>query len=406
MREDVNKMPSLQLDHADRIYKALSNANLPDAARTYTPKDIAETRWSQDEMLRLDPVFFEVRKIKRGRWAKKKPKNYAIRHLLDAQGRILAMIEEHDFGEGRVRVDEALVQRAKGQTVVAHIEGGGATYDPRLELVEWANSESAGSPDADREGVGPTRVQVRHANFATDMHLYYENGLLTRIERKDEDTRLSAGTIDTSTIRITYDSLGRRECIEQFWQNDKTGDEESMVIFQTKVGAPSIKDATARMRKTLRDAATAALRTMAIDEPVWCVKLLYPDPSDALSPSVVACTASKRNEIIASGSEPTEVWNETLYPQEHQAHDIAEHTDAPALAMLTSVLEVLPEAKQVRLIRDVAADLAADTCSRTITPTDDFAVIAIDMPHDDFNKAARACVPKPILKKWKAAGIA
>jgi hypothetical protein len=385
-------MSGLQLDHADPLFKRLARSKLPDAVRVYTAADVADERWSRDDMFCLDPIFWEVRRMKPGRWAKNKPKGYpSTQHLLDDRGRVLAMLSEYDFGAGEVRVNESLVQRRDGQTIIAHIEGATRGNPPRLKRLEWSNSEDG----------KPTLIEARDLHSAMRSRLFYADGRLVRIEREDEDTRLDAGAIDRSIYSLFYDALGRRERIESV-PADKP-DAEPWIVFQSKAGAPSVQEATARMRDLLRDGITGAVRTMRIDEPVWCVKLVYPGGGTVLPPSVVVCTQAKRTEILAN-HEPQEVWNQTLYPDAHQAHDLEAFTDRAAFATLVHVLADQPESKQIKLLRELAVALTPSAVESTITPTEDFGVVAVDMPHDDIAKAIRASVPKAVIKRWKANG--
>lgn len=387
-------MSGLQLAHADPLFKRLSRAKLPDAARAHTASDVAEERWSRDDMFQLDPVFWEVRGIKPGRWAKKKPKGYpSTLHLLDARGRVLAMLSEYDFGDGVVRVNESLVSRRDGQTVIAHIEGATRNNPARLKRLEWSDSED------DK----PTRVEIRDLHWANRSSFHYENDRLVRIDREDEDTRLDAGKVDLSVVSIVYDSIGRRERVEETYTGDP--DAETRVLYQSKLGAPSTREAAARCRALLHDAVVAAVSSMQIDEPVWCVKLVYEGGGGTvLPPSVIACSQSKRVEILSS-HEPQEVWNETLYPDIHQVHELESFTDRAAFTTLVDVLEDQAKSKQIKLLRELAVELTANAVENAIKPTDDFGVLAVDMPHDDIAKAIRASVPQAVIKQWQADGI-
>lgn len=375
------------------MFEKLSRSKLPDAARAYTLGDIAEERWSRDDMFCLDPIFWQVRGMKPGRWAKKKPKSYpSTLHLLDARGRVLAMLSEYDFGDGDVRLNESLVRRADGQTIIAHIEGSTRGNPARLTRLEWSNSED------DK----PTQIETRDLYWAMRSRFFYEDERLVRIEREDEDTRLDPGEIDRSIYSFLYDTLGRRERIESVPADEP--DAEPRVVFQSKAGAPSVKEATTRMRALLHDGIIAAVRTMAIGEPVWCVKLMYEGGGTILPPSVVVCSQPKRVEILAS-HEPQEVWNETLYPDAHQIHELETFTDRTALASLVNALEDQGESKQIKLLRDLASELAESVLDGAVKPTDDFGVVAVDLPHDDIAKAIRTSVPKRVIQQWRACGI-
>lgn len=388
-------MSGLNLQHADPLFKRLARSKLPDAARSYAPHDVVEERWSRDDMFHLDPVYWEVRGIKPGRWARKKLNGYpATRHLFDAEGRVLAMVSEHDyFGDGRLRRDESLVRRSDGQTIVAHVNGALDSSPPELTRLDWADSE----------GNRPTLIETRDLHHAMRSRLFYEGDRLVRIEREDEDTRLNAGNVRRSIITVSYDSIGRRERVEKL--NADKPDGVPRVLFQSKAGGPTLKEATARLREVLRNAIVSAARSMNIDEPVWCVKLMYAGSGGTvLPPSVVVCTRAKRDEIIASG-EPREVWNESLYPDAHQLHELEPFADQAALATLINVLDDQPESKQIKLLRELAVELTSSVVEDAIQPTGDFGVVAVDGPHDDLAKAMRASVPKDVIQKWKQAGI-
>lgn len=387
-------MSGLQLEHADPLFKRLSRSKLPDSVRAYTPEDIAEERWSRNDMFQLDPVFWEVRRMKPGRWANKKPKgNSSTLHLLDAQGHVLAMICEYDFSDGHVRVNESLVQRREAQTIIAHVEGAIGSNPARLTRLEWADSET------DK----PSLIEVRDLHWAMRSRLFYDGDRLIRIEREDEDTRLNAGDVSRDIITITYDAIGRRERVQSV-SADEPNDPPT-VLYQSTHSGPSTKEAAGRLSTMLHHAIIAAVRSMQINEPVWCVKLVYEGGGGTvLPPSVVACTQAKRAEILICG-EPQEVWNETHYPYAHQVHELEAFADGAALAALVNVLETQSESKQVKLLRELASDLSKSIVADAIKPTDDFGIVAVDMPHDDLDKAIRASVPKNVVQQWKAAGI-
>lgn len=389
-----DRMSGLRLEHADPLLKRLSRSKLPDSVRAYTPEDVVEERWSRDDMFYLDPVFKEVRGMKPGRWSKNKPKGYpSTLHLLDAQGRVLAMISEYDFGDGDVRVNESLVDRRDGQTIIAHIEGSTRGNRARLKRLDWSNSE----------GNQPSLVESRDLHWAMRSRLIYEGDRLVRIEREDEDTRLNAGLVHNSVITIFYDEIGRRERIEEV--SADTPGAARRVLFQSKAGGPSLKEAMARLHDVLRDAIIAAIRSMPLDEPVWCVKMVYEGGGGTvLPPSVVACTQAKRAEILNNG-ELQEVWNETLYPHAHQIHELEAFADRAALATLVNVVADQPESKQIKLLGQLASELAESVVAGAVRPTEDFGVVAVDSSHDHLARAIRASVPNAVIKQWKAAGI-
>ncbi len=144
-----------------------------------------------------------------------------------------------------------------------------------------------------------------------------------------------------------------------------------------------------------------------ITEPIYCVILAYSgEGNDVFPPSIGIGLESERQILLKKlGREAKHaIWN----PEEfsHQGKDIDDDDYEEACDWFSEAMNKRSsDAAALKLINEIAVDLAKLKWSRVAKVTDDFVVFAGELEGADLRKTLKKSGPPQALQRLKTAGM-
>ena len=247
---------------------------------------------------------------------------------------------------------------------------------------------------------------------------FLKNGRIVKVEKAGKDgscveTIEWKGKLATRTCAWWK---GQKSAMEFLYNEETKGLEARFYVRPDGTRRPidqpmpegvTIKSLAEKIRKSLVKGVYDLVAKERIKEPIYCVVLTYSGEGNPVVPPTIAIgTERERKEWLKKyGKEAKEmIWN----PEEfsHRAREIDDEDYAEACEWYSgAMMDRSSDAPMLRLINEVAAELAKLDWSRIAKTTKDFVVFAVDLEGEDLRKNMKKSVPATLLKKFKAGGL-
>ncbi|WP_204072268.1 hypothetical protein [Planotetraspora phitsanulokensis] len=325
--------------------------------------------WYDDDAFDLRPLYYERSLWRPGRRLAERPpvSRDHVQIGFDADDRLVVLLEYSGFLDGTLYyetfrthltgiVEEARFHVADGKPIYLHeyrFEAG------RIGQALIAAVAGGGYETYDYDGDRVTRVAVHHA-----------------ARRRGAPLRPEPWTV----IGAAYDGEG----LSRLEISAPGG--PAQVKYERPPAGFTVESAWRTVREELLTQIPRSVRALAVDEPAYCVALVYEDPLDPAD--VLVNVGLERDRVrLAGDSDPEDVWSPA---------DMAHETpvDVRAVAgtarLLAQELTLSRSDRGGELLCEVARSLGAVDWSAILPITEDFVVYAVDLEMADLDRNMRA----------------
>jgi len=161
----------------------------------------------------------------------------------------------------------------------------------------------------------------------------------------------------------------------------------AQVKYERPPAGFTVKSAWRTVREELVTQIPRSVRALAIDEPAYCVALVYADPQDPADLMVHVGLDRDRRVQPAEDADPDDVWS-----PEDMAFEtpVDVHAVAGTARLLAQELTLARSDLGGDLLCEVARSLGAEDWSAILPITEDFVVYAVDVEMADLDRNMRA----------------
>jgi hypothetical protein len=296
----------------------------------------------------------------------------------DAAGRVV-VIQYNIKIFGKKRPDEEFLRYSKNKIEVSDFRDGslrgvetGTLKNGQVVRVSSVGSDSSSVEDYEWEGDRPTRM-LRHWNN------------------------------EKSAIEFINDKL---KGWEARFRVKPDGTRRPLDLPK----GVTVKSLAEKIRKHLVKGVHAMVSKARIKEPIYCVVLGYSGEGNAVfPPSIGIGLESERQKLLKKlGSEAKHViWNPEEFFHHGKPHTEINDEDYQEACEWYSeaISDRSSDAAALKLINEIAAELAKLKWSHVARVTDDFIVFAVDLEGGDLEKNMKKTVAAPVLQKFKSGGL-
>ena len=309
-------------------------------------------------------------------------KAHGLAHGFDAQGRILISEDA-----SRDRPGHAQLYRYRGDTAYY-----GAFYGERLMVYH-------------KYVLHDGKVMERHAVGGENMepewmgvdYFTYENG---------QPIKLRSEYATGKVYEFTYDE---NENLTGRWRIKPNGERVSMEKKPLHKGA-NLKTLTVQIRERLPKLVQQTVAAAKVMEPVYCLALAYDGEGNGVMPPClgIGLESERQAWLEDCGEEASSfIWNPAEFKHYEKEHTQFDDEDFHQRCEWYNDLmaEKDSEAPAIKILNEVAAELAGMDWSQHLKTTPDFVVYAVDFELGDLNKNLKKSVAPALLSKLKAAKL-
>ncbi len=346
--------------------------------------------WPQHD---LEPFFREKQKLPKGRWCKDEaadPRRH-YRHGFDSEGRVL-VIEES-------QCESFFVYSTSAQERVCF-----TTYRCKdgLSVTELVCVDRLWT-----ENSIPIRTETLSSAGNGIREYLWEQGRLVLERCTHEDMEFDPGTVTYQEFTFEYNPLGRVRRITLEGKDSEGNVTGREVVYQRKKKGETLKTLSSYLQGKLVVDIREILTQAAIPEEVYCLLLAYDEENEPLPPWLALGHELERREIVAQWGDKAgcELWIPAQFPGFGNLQLTSSETVEASRLMNQMLIQRENAKPAIDLLNRVASDLAAQDWDGILNTTDDFVVIAVDLPGDDLLKNAKKSVSPALLKSLKAAHL-
>ena len=307
-------------------------------------------------------------------------------HGFDAQGRVL--ITEHvRRAQLPPRPGDAKLYRYRGEAAYY-----GGFYEERLKqyhkyvlrggkIIEH-HSLGGENMEAERVGVDYYTCDRGHPN---KMRSEYATGKI---------------------YEATYDADAN---LTGHWRIKPNGERVSLEEKPLPKGV-NLKTLTAQIRERLPKLIQKTVAAAKVKEPVYCLALAYDGEGNGVMPPIlgIGIDSERQKWIKEHGKDARNfIWNPAEFTHYEKNHTQWEDDEFDQLCEWCNqfMAERDSEAPAIKLLNEVAAELATVDWRKQIKTTPDFVVYAVDFELGDLSKNLKKSVAPALLGKLKAAKL-
>ncbi len=240
----------------------------------------------------------------------------------------------------------------------------------------------------------------RHAQMGITKEDYiYQAGKLAKIYVKQQENGQAETTYE---IAFKYDELGVIELIENIYPNGYRKN-----IYQAVPKKRTLQTLLLLIQEMLCQQIPQKITTANIVEKVYCVVLVY-DEQNILPPLLGVGLETERQNWLNKNAQKAKsyLWN----PAEFSLFDtekfwLQDQALEKACELANQEIEIQgKQAAAIKMLNQVAKDLAVIDWRGKLNITDDFVVYAVDTHNADFTKNSKVSFPQHLLTAFNQKG--